>query len=52
MSPFELTTFITTVANITAADLSPQELALLAAMLTQLADTLATIALLTAEPES
>lgn len=44
MSPMELTTFITAMANIIARDLSENELALLASMLTQTADTLETIA--------
>lgn len=46
MTPVELTSFVTAIANIVARDLSEDELGLLAAMLTQLADTLATIALL------
>lgn len=44
MTPAELTTFITAIANITAADRDADQLTLLAIMLTQLADTLATIA--------
>lgn len=46
MSPCELTSFITAVANIVSKGRSAEELGLLAAMLTQLADTIATIAVL------
>ena len=44
MNPCELTASITAIANILAKNLTPGELSLLAAALTQLGDTLATIA--------
>ena len=52
MTPFELTTFITAVANATAQGKSADEIALLSSMLMQLGDTLATIALLAGQGDS
>ena len=43
MSPCELTSAVTALANIIASKLSDDEVALLAPILTQLGDTLATI---------
>lgn len=43
MSPCELTSAVTALANIIASKLSDDEVALLAPVLTQLGDTLATI---------
>ena len=44
MTPCEMTTAITALANLLAARLSEEELGLLAAQLTQLGDTLAVLA--------
>ena len=44
MTPLELTSAVTAVANALACNRSPSELALLAGILVQLGDTLATIA--------
>ena len=44
MNPCELTASVTALANALACRLSEEELSLLAAVLTQLGDTLATIA--------
>lgn len=44
MNPCELTTSITAIANVVADKLNDDELAVLAAILVQLGDTLATIA--------
>ena len=44
MSPYELTASITAAANVIACKLSDDELAILAAALVQLGDTLSTIA--------
>ena len=44
MNPCELTTFITAIANALAGGLTDEELNLLGSALTQLADTLFTIA--------
>lgn len=44
MNPCELTASITAAANVIACKLSDDELALLAAVMVQLGDTLATIA--------
>ena len=43
MTPFQLTTFINSIANFIACDLDDSELILLSAVFTQLGDTLATI---------
>ena len=48
MTPCEMTAAITALANLLAARLSEEELGLLAAQLTQLGDTLTTIAVCTA----
>ncbi|QIB69739.1 hypothetical protein Ami103574_10580 [Aminipila butyrica] len=52
MTSCQVTVFITAVANIIAEDKSADELGLLAAMLTQLGDTLATIAVIKEASES
>ena len=44
MNPCELTASVTALANVMACSLEDRELTLLAAVLTQLGDTLATIA--------
>lgn len=43
MKSYELTTFINAIANILARNSTPEEIALLAVMFTQLGDTLATL---------
>ncbi|WP_165445450.1 DUF6774 domain-containing protein [Bacilliculturomica massiliensis] len=48
MSPFELTTFVTVLANTIAAECPADDQALLAALFTQLGDTLATLSILSA----
>jgi len=46
LNSLEFTTFINTLANIIASNLSDSELAILSAIFTQLGDTLATISIL------
>ncbi|MFV0518575.1 MAG: DUF6774 domain-containing protein [Aminipila sp.] len=51
MNSCEITTFITAIANVVAKDRSASEVAILAAVFVQFADTLATLAVLKQEEE-